>query len=80
MIVFTVVIYSTKSKDDGAPVKQYDEDDPILKPKVNPITYVTPDIDPLIYSANNFDSDDAFEKKLIKTNEKTNDVKSTVGR
>ena len=80
MIVFTLVIHGTKSEDDRAPVTHYDEDDHALKPKADSITYVTPDIDPLIYPANNFDSDDAFEKKLIKSNAKQYEVKSAIDR
>ena len=80
MIVFTVVIHITKSEDDGVSIKYDEEHDPTLKNKVRSVTNVTPDIDPLMYSANNFDYEDAFEKKLIKSNAKQNDVKSAINR
>ena len=81
MILFTVVIHGRKSEYDEAHLKNNNvEDDVLLKSDVDAINYVTPDINSIVYFADNFDSDEAYEKKLIKSSAKRSSVKAANDR
>jgi len=80
-ILFTVTIHGTKSEDDEAHVENADEDDDILKPgEVDPVPYVSPDIDPSVYLGEHFDSEEVFEKKWIKSSAKKDGVEAAIDR
>ena len=80
MALFAVMIHGTKSEDDEAHVENDDEEDPILKPEVDPVPYVSPDIDPSVYFADHFDSDEAYEKRWIKSSAKKDGVEAAIDR
>ena len=69
--LFTVLmLHGIKSDDDEAHVENADEDDSEQKPEIETVPYVTPDIDPTVFFAEHFDSDNTFEAKWIKSSAK----------
>ena len=79
MLLLTVAIHSSKGEDDEALVENDDEESP-AKIEIDPVPYVTPDIDPSVYFAEHFDSEEAFEKKWIKSSAKKDGVESSIDR
>ena len=79
MLLLTVAIHSSKGEDDEALVENADEESP-AKVEIDPVPYVTPDIDPSVYFAEHFDSEEAFEKKWIKSSAKKDGVESSIDR
>ena len=79
MLLLTVAIHSSKGEDDEALVENDDEES-TAKVEIDPVPYVTPDIDPSVYFAEHFDSEEAFEKKWIKSSAKKDGVESSIDR
>lgn len=80
MLLLTVTINNIKG-DDEAIVENADEDDVSVQPEVDPVPYVTPDIEfPSVYFAEHFDSDESFGKKWIKSSAKKDGVESAIDR
>ena len=85
IILFTITIPGIKSEDDEASIKTEDSgsdngDDPESQPEVDPVPYVSPDIDSSVYFADHFDSDETFEKKWIKSSAKKGGVEAAIDR
>ena len=81
MILFTLTIQGTKSEDDEAHVENADEDNDVILPhEVDPVPYVSPDIDSSVYLGEHFDSEATFEKKWIKSSAKKDGVEAAIDR
>ena len=81
--LFTVLmLQGIKSEDDEAHVEYADVDDSEQKPEpeIELVPYVTPDIDPAVFLAEHFDSEDTFETKWIKSSAKKDGVDSAIDR
>ena len=79
ILLLTIAIHSSKGEDDEALVENTDEEH-TAKVEVDTVPYVTPDIDPSVYFAEHFDSEEAFEQKWIKSSAKKEGVESSIDR
>jgi len=86
-LFLVVAIYGTKGDDDEALVENTDDvitstEIEVEVPEADPVTYITPNIDPSVYFAEHFDSDETFEKKWVKSSVKQlkDGLESTIDR
>ena len=80
LLLVTLAIQNILAEDDDVLV----ENDEIVEvesiPEVDTVPYVTPDIDPSVYFAEHFDSEESFETKWIKSSAKKDGVESAIDR
>ena len=81
LLLLTFAIQSILAEDDDEVLVENDEIEEVeSKPEVDTVPYVTPDIDPSVYFAEHFDSEESFENKWIKSSAKKDGVESAIDR
>ena len=79
-LLLTLAIQNIVAEDDDVLVENDEIEEVESKPEVDTVPYVTPDIDPSVYFAEHFDSDESFENKWIKSSAKKDGVESAIDR
>ena len=80
VLLFTLAIQNRVAEDDDVLVENDEIEEVESKPEVDTVPYVTPDIDPSVYFAEHFDSEESFENKWIKSSAKKDGVESAIDR
>ena len=80
LLLLTLAIQNILAEDDDVLVENDEIEEVESKPEVDTVPYVTPDIDPSVYFAEHFDSDESFENKWIKSSAKKDGVESAIDR
>ena len=80
LLLLTLAIQSILAEDDDVLVENDEIEEVESKPEVDTVPYVTPDIDPSVYFAEHFDSEESFENKWIKSSAKKDGVESAIDR
>ena len=80
VLLITLAIQNIVAEDDDVLVENDEIEEVESKPEVDTVPYVTPDIDPSVYFAEHFDSDESFENKWIKSSAKKDGVESAIDR
>ena len=80
LLLVTLSIQNILAEDDDVLVENDEIEEVESKPEVDTVPYVTPDIDPSVYFAEHFDSDESFENKWIKSSAKKDGVESAIDR
>ena len=80
MLLLTLAIQNILAEDDDVLVENDEIEEVESKPEVDTVPYVTPDIDPSVYFAEHFDSEESFENKWIKSSAKKDGVESAIDR
>ena len=80
LLLVTLAIQSILAEDDDVLVENDEIEEVESKPEVDTVPYVTPDIDPSVYFAEHFDSEESFENKWIKSSAKKDGVESAIDR
>ena len=79
-MLLTLAIQNILADDDDVLVENDEIEEVESKPEVDTVPYVTPDIDPSVYFAEHFDSEESFENKWIKSSAKKDGVESAIDR
>ena len=80
LLLLTLAIQNILAEDDDVLVENDEIEEVESKPEVDTVPYVTPDIDPSVYFAEHFDSEESFENKWIKSSAKKDGVESAIDR
>ena len=80
LLLLTLAIPNILAEDDDVLVENDEIEEVESKPEVDTVPYVTPDIDPSVYFAEHFDSEESFENKWIKSSAKKDGVESAIDR
>ena len=80
LLLLTLAIQNILAEDDDVLVENDEIEEVETKPEVDTVPYVTPDIDPSVYFAEHFDSEESFENKWIKSSAKKDGVESAIDR
>ena len=80
LLLLTLAIQNILAEDDDVLVENDEIEEVEPKPEVDTVPYVTPDIDPSVYFAEHFDSEESFENKWIKSSAKKDGVESAIDR
>ena len=80
LLLLTLAIQNVLAEDDDVLVENDEIEEVETIPEVDTVPYVTPDIDPSVYFAEHFDSEESFEKKWIKSSAKKDGVESAIDR
>ena len=80
LLLLTLAIQNVLAEDDDVLVENDEIEEVESKPEVDTVPYVTPDIDPSVYFAEHFDSEESFENKWIKSSAKKDGVESAIDR
>ena len=80
LLLLTLAIQNILAEDDEVLVENDEIEEVESKPEVDTVPYVTPDIDPSVYFAEHFDSEESFENKWIKSSAKKDGVESAIDR
>ena len=80
LLLVTLAIQNILAEDDDVLVENDEIEEVESKPEVDTVPYVTPDIDPSVYFAEHFDSEESFENKWIKSSAKKDGVESAIDR
>ena len=80
LLLLTLAIQNILAEDDDVLVENDEIEEIESKPEVDTVPYVTPDIDPSVYFAEHFDSEESFENKWIKSSAKKDGVESAIDR
>ena len=80
VLLLTLAIQNIVAEDDDVLVENDEIEEVESKPEVDTVPYVTPDIDPSVYFAEHFDSEESFENKWIKSSAKKDGVESAIDR
>ena len=80
LLLVTLAIQNILAEDDDVLVENDEIEEIESKPEVDTVPYVTPDIDPSVYFAEHFDSEESFENKWIKSSAKKDGVESAIDR
>ena len=80
LLLVTLSIQNILAEDDDVLVENDEIEEVESKPELDTVPYVTPDIDPSVYFAEHFDSDESFENKWIKSSAKKDGVESAIDR
>ena len=80
LLLLTLAIQNILAEDDDVLVENDEIEEVESKPEVDTVPYVTPDIDPSVYFAEHFDSEESFENKWIISSAKKDGVESAIDR
>ena len=80
LLLVTLATQSILAEDEDVLVENDEIEEVESKPEVDTVPYVTPDIDPSVYFAEHFDSEESFENKWIKSSAKKDGVESAIDR
>ena len=80
LLLLTLAIQNILAEDDDVLVENDEIKEVESQPELDTVPYVTPNIDPSVYFAEHFDSEESFEKKWIKSSAKKDGVESAIDR
>ena len=80
LLLLTLAIQNILAEDDDVLVENDEIKEVESQPELDTVPYVTPNIDPSVYFAEHFDSEESFETKWIKSSAKKDGVESAIDR